>query len=59
MTKGITSKPVVRKEYSYQLKMTTLGFTLRQDNTQELLNFRELLKQALSDVEKDITDFRK
>lgn len=55
----IISKPIIRKEYSYQIQGTGLSFTLRQDNTQELLHFKELLKTALVDVEKDIKDFRK
>lgn len=55
----IISTPITRKEYKYELKGVHLSFVLRQDSTQELLYFKELLTQAMVDIEKDIKDFRK
>ena len=55
----VISTPITRKEYRYEIKGVSLSFVLRQDNTQELLYFKECLKSALVDVEKDIKDFRK
>lgn len=50
----VTSSPKTRKEYSYEINGVTLSFTLRQDNTSELVAFLKLLSQAVVDVEKDI-----
>lgn len=50
----IKSTPITRKEYVYELDGVRLSFSLRQDNSKELLTFKELLVQSLSDVEADI-----
>lgn len=50
----IENKSVQRKEYSYQVGSITLKFTLRTDNTDELIPFRELVKIALNYLDKDI-----
>lgn len=55
----ITSKPITRKEYHYESKGIVLNFTLRQDQQDELCHFKELLKVALADVEKDIKNTKK
>lgn len=54
----ITKTPITRKEYSYQLGGVRLSFTLRQDNTQEMLHFKALLESAVADVNTDIKAFR-
>lgn len=54
MAKGITNTSVTRKEYTYELSGTRLSFTLRNDNTQELVPFESLLKRGLADVQEDI-----
>lgn len=55
----ITSKPITRKEYSYESKGIVLNFTLRQDQQNEMCYFKELLKVALLDIEKDIKNTKK
>lgn len=54
----VISSPIVRKEYSYKIGGCILNFTLRQDNTQELLYFKQILQSAMVDVDKDIKNFR-
>ena len=49
----ILSTPVIRKEYRYELNGTQLSFTLRQENSSELVAFLSLLKVAQTDLEKD------
>jgi len=60
MAKGkIISNPIVRKQYQYEMGGINLAFTLRNDNTKELLIFNELLKRAMTDIDFDIKNFRK
>lgn len=54
----IVKSPITRKEYSYQLGAVRLTFTLRQDNTQEMLHFKSLMESAIVDIEADIKAFR-
>jgi len=57
--KQIISTPITRKEYRYELNGTQLSFTLRQDNSSELISFKKLLEQALVDCEQDLLTFKK
>lgn len=58
MAKKIINNNVTRKEYSYQLGGVRLSFTLRNDNTDDLVPFESLLKNGLADVSEDIKIFR-
>lgn len=52
------STPIVRKEYAYAVGGTRLTFTLRQDDSQEMVQFRRLLDMAIVDVDKDLATLR-
>lgn len=49
---------ITRKEYPYAIGITTLKFTLRQDNDQELVPFKAMLEAALVDVTADLEALR-
>ena len=53
-TPTIQNSSVTRKEYKYSLQGVELNFTLRNDNTDELIKFQMLLSSAIADVQKDI-----
>ena len=55
----VISTPITRKEYRYELNGTQLSFTLRQDNSSELIAFKKLLEQSLVDVSADLSNFKK
>lgn len=55
----IVRNPVTRKSYSYEMGGVRLNFELRQDNTQEMLHFKELMKAGIADIDKDLREFRK
>lgn len=52
----LTNSTVIRKEYSYNLGNVSLRFTLRTDNTDELIPYLELMKHAIVEIEKDIKE---
>lgn len=56
------SASIVRKEYQNNIggdKGVNLNFTLRVDNTDELVPFLELLKRATSQVEADLKEVQR
>lgn len=53
-TPKITNNSVLRKEYKYSLPGLELNFTLRNDNTDELVKFSILLVTALKETGEDI-----
>lgn len=58
MAKVFSKSSVTRKEYNYELKNVRLIFTLRTDNTDELIAYKHLLQKGLEDVDIDIKEIQ-
>jgi len=56
--KVITNTSVTRKEYTYEMSGCRLSFTLRTDNTNELVPYEHLMKQGLADIQADIKEIQ-
>lgn len=53
--KEITTKEITTsKQFSYSKKDISLDFNLKVDNSSELRDFRDILTQALKDVNEEI-----
>ena len=50
----LSKNNILHKTYSYEKNKATLNFTLRQDIKTEMESFLEILREAISDVEKDL-----
>ncbi len=46
-----------RKEYSYEKNGTTLSFKLLSSTPKEMEEFRDMMKLAIIDIEKDLKKF--
>ena len=53
-TRTVVKTTVTKRTFKYELEGCTLEFTLRTDNTRELVPYVELLKQGLEDVKEEI-----
>ncbi len=57
--KDLKKESEENKKFNYEKDGTKLNFTLRTDIKKQLSNFKEILVEALSDVEAQLKKFKK